>query len=154
MRLTGSKFATSRVLLGLALVLGACAGCKREAPEEAIRAQVAALQAAIEARSASDVADLLDEEFIGPQGMDRRAARQTAAVLLLRHQRIGVVTGPLDVQLQGDDRARVRTRAAVTGGDGSALLPDSAQAWRIDSGWRRRGDTWRITSLEWTPALE
>jgi len=139
-------------VLGFALLM--LAGCSREAPEEAIRAQVAALQSAIEARSASDVADLLDEDFIGPQGMDRRAARQMAAVLMLRHQRIGVVAGPLDVELQGEDRARVRTRAALTGGDGAALLPDSAQAWRIESGWRLRGDTWRITSLEWTPALQ
>lgn len=149
-----SRFASWLMLPAVTLVLVAFSGCKRDAPEEAIRAQVTALQAAIEARSASDVADLLDEDFIGPQGMDRRGARQTAAVLMLRHQRIGVVMGPLDVELQGADRARVRTRAALTGGDGAALLPDSAQAWRVESGWRLRGDTWRITSLEWTPALQ
>lgn len=142
---------------GLALVLTcvmALAGCSREAPEDAIRAQVAALQTAIEQRSASDVADVLDEDFIGPQNMDRRAARQMAAVLMLRHQRIGVLTGPVDVTLQGEDRATVRTRAALTGGEGSALLPDSAQAWRIESGWRLRDGVWRITSLAWTPVLQ
>lgn len=141
--------------LGLSLLLAVvlCA-CGRAPPEEAIRSQVAALQSAIEGRNASDVADLLDEDFIGPQNMDRRAARQMAAALMLRHQRIGVITGPVDVQLQGDDRALVRTRAALTGGEGSALLPDTAQAWRVESGWRLRGDTWRITSLRWEPALQ
>ncbi|MCD9005641.1 nuclear transport factor 2 family protein [Luteimonas sp. XNQY3] len=134
---------------GLALV-----GCSREASEDAIRAQVAALQSAIEQRSASDVADVLDEDFIGPQNMDRRAARQMAAVLMLRHQRIGVLTGPVDVVLQGEDRATVRTRAALTGGKGGALLPDSAQAWRIESGWRLRDGVWRMTRLTWTPVLE
>ncbi|MFL6586180.1 MAG: nuclear transport factor 2 family protein [Luteimonas sp.] len=132
----------------------ALAGCSREAPEDAIRAQVVALQTAIEQRSASDVVDVLDEDFIGPQNMDRRAARQMAAVLMLRHQRIGVLTGPVDVALQGEDRATVRTRAALTGGEGSALLPDSAQAWRIESGWRLRDGVWRITSLTWTPVLQ
>lgn len=132
----------------------ALAACSREAPEDAVRAQVVALQTAIEQRSASDVADVLDEDFIGPQNMDRRAARQMAAVLMLRHQRIGVLTGPVDVMLQGEDRATVRTRAALTGGDGSALLPDSAQAWRIESGWRMRDGVWRITSLTWTPVLQ
>lgn len=132
----------------------AIAGCSRPGPEDAIRAQVAALQSAIEQRSASDVADVLDEDFIGPQSMDRRAARQMAAVLMLRHQRIGVLMGPVEVALQGNDRATVRTRAALTGGEGSALLPDSAQAWRIESGWRLRDGVWRVTSLDWTPVLE
>ncbi|WP_159681838.1 nuclear transport factor 2 family protein [Luteimonas sp. 9C] len=137
----------------LACVL-AMTGCKRAAPEEAIREQVAALQSAIEARSASDVAAVLDDDFIGPQNMDRRAARQLAAVMMLRHQRIGVLTGPLDITLQGEDRAMVRTRAAVSGADGSARLPDSAQAWRVESGWRLRDGVWRINRLDWTPVLE
>ncbi|MDR6990781.1 nuclear transport factor 2 family protein [Luteimonas sp. 3794] len=132
----------------------AIAGCGREAPEDAIRAQVTALQSAIEDRSASDVAEVLDEDFIGPSGMDRQGARRMAAAMMLRHQRIGVLTGPVDVALQGEDRATVRTRAALTGGGGSAVLPDSAQAWRVESGWRARDGVWRITSLTWTPVLE
>lgn len=155
MRSIGRAVALKRrgTTLMLTCVL-ALAACSREAPEDAIRAQVTALQTAIEKRSASDVADVLDEDFIGPQTMDRRAARQMAAVMMLRHQRIGVLTGPVDVALQGEDRATVRTRAALTGGEGSALLPDSAQAWRIESGWRLRDGVWRITSLTWTPVLQ
>ncbi len=141
------------IVLLIACLVG-MAACTRAGPEDAIRAQVAALQSAIEQRSASDVADVLDEDFIGPQSMDRRAARQMAAVLMLRHQRIGVLMGPVEVALQGNDRATVRTRAALTGGEGSALLPDSAQAWRIESGWRLRDGVWRVTSLDWTPVLE
>ena len=155
MRDTRGRAGWTRWAIALVLTCAlALAGCSREAPEDAIRAQVVALQTAIEHRSASDVADVLDEDFIGPQNLDRRAARQMAAVLMLRHQRIGVLTGPVDVTLQGEDRATVRTRAALTGGDGSALLPDSAQAWRIESGWRLRDGVWRITSLTWTPVLQ
>jgi len=155
MRDTRGRAGWTRWAYALALTCAlALTACSREAPEDAIRAQVVALQAAIEHRSASDVADVLDEDFIGPQNMDRRAARQMAAVLMLRHQRIGVLTGPVDVTLQGEDRATVRTRAALTGGEGSALLPDSAQAWRIESGWRLRDGVWRITSLTWTPVLQ
>jgi len=155
MRDTRGRAGWTRWAIALVLTCGlALAGCSREAPEDAIRAQVVALQAAIEHRSASDVAYVLDEDFIGPQNMDRRAARQMAAVLMLRHQRNGVLAGPVDVTLQGEDRATVRTRAALTGGDGSALLPDSVQAWRIESGWRLRDGVWRITSLTWTPVLK
>lgn len=153
----GAGGGAGRTRWGIALVLTcmlALAGCGREAPEDAIRMQVAALQSAIERRSASDVADVLDEDFIGPQNMDRRAARQMAAALMLRHQRIGVLIGPVDIVMQGEGRATLRTRAALTGGEGSALLPDSAQAWRIESGWRLRDGVWRITSLTWTPVLQ
>lgn len=136
------------------LLAALLSGCGRSAPDDAIRARVAALEAAIESRDAGAVVDVLDDDFIGPQGMDRRDARRLAAALMLRHQRIKVVSGPLQVTLQGENRATVRTQAALSGRDGNALLPDAARAWRIESGWRLRGGEWRITSLSWTPALE
>ncbi|WP_233198547.1 MULTISPECIES: nuclear transport factor 2 family protein [Luteimonas] len=134
------------------LVLAFAAGCARAPPEEALRAQVAALQQSLEARDASALEALLDEDFIGPDGMDRRAARRMATLMLMRQQAIGVTAGPLDVQLQGEDSATVRTTAALTGGSGR-LLPDNARAYRVDSTWRRRGDTWRMLSIRWEPAL-
>jgi len=132
------------------LVLGLLAACTRTPPEEALRETVARMQQHIEARDASGLHDLLDDDFAGPDGLDRRAARQMATVMLMRHRRIGLTLGPLDVQMQGDDRARVRATAALTGSSG-AVLPDSARAYRIESAWRRRGDDWTLLSLQWTP---
>lgn len=132
---------------GMAMLASACT---RTAPEQALRDTVAAMQQHIASRDASALHALIDEEFVGPEGMDRRGARQMATVTMLRHRSVGVTSGPLDLQLQGDDRASVRTTVVLTGGSGAAL-PDSARAYRIDSAWRRRGDDWRLLSLHWEP---
>lgn len=131
-------------------VLVLATACSRTPPEEALRETVAAMQAHIASRDASALHGLIDEEFSGPEGMDRRGARQLATGMMLRYRSVGVTTGPLEITLQGDDRATVRTRVLLTGGSG-AVLPDSARAYRVESAWRRRGDDWRLLSLRWEP---
>lgn len=137
------------VLAALVVVIAACA---RTPPEQALRDTVAELQRQVEARDAAKVQALLDDDFVGPDGMDRRGARQLATVMLMRHRSVGLTLGPLDVRMQGDERATVQTTAALTGGSG-ALLPDSARAYRVESAWRRRGDDWRMLSLRWEPVM-
>lgn len=128
------------------------AACTRAAPEQALRDAVAQMQARIEERDASGLHALLDEDFAGPDGMDRRDARRLATAMMLRHRAIGLTSGPLDVQLQATDRAMVAATVALTGGSGG-LLPDSVNSYRVESAWRRRGDDWRLLSLSWTPLL-
>lgn len=123
------------------------AGCGREDAEQALRDDIASLQAALEARDAGAVADLLAEDFVGNDGLDRDGARRLAAVYFLRHRDIGVTLGPLDVRLQGN-HATVRGTAVLTGGRGG-LLPERGRMRDVTSGWRREGDRWRMTSLSW-----
>jgi hypothetical protein len=135
----------------LAVLLAACGA--GDPPEVRLRAGVDALQAAIEAREGGRVGDFLAADFIGPQAMDRDGAVRMARGAFLRYRNVGVtVVGPLDVQMQGGDHARVRFDAALTGGSGAAL-PDSARVWSVDTGWRVEGGEWRMTSAEWEPRL-
>lgn len=128
------------------------AACGRSDPEHALRASLADLQQAVEARDASGVARHLAEDFIGPGGMDRDGARRMAALHFLRHRQVGVhVPGPIGISLQ-EAHAQVTFTAALTGG-GERLLPDAGQLYRIESGWRLEGADWRMTSIEWRPAV-
>lgn len=138
-----------RWLLPFALLLSA--GCSRPPPEVALREAVAAMEASIAARDAAALVRHLDEDFIGPGGMDRDGARRTAALYFLQHASIGVVAGPLSIELQ-DARAQVSFTAAVSGGS-SRLLPDSGQVHDVRTGWRLRDGEWRMTAIEWTPLL-
>ena len=135
----------------LCACLLALAACSRPAPEQALRDTIAQMQSAIEARDAGALDEHVAEDFIGPEGMDRKDARRLAQVVFLRNRDVGATIGPLQVSLQ-DDHATVRFSAALTGGSG-ALLPDSAQVYDVSTGWRMRGDAWELVSADWKPRM-
>ena len=133
------------------LLVAAMAACARPQPEEALRQALDGIQAAIEARDAGELSEHLSDDFIGPGGLDRDGARRLAALHFMRHGDVGVLPGPLDIELQ-DDHARVRFSVVLSGGSGR-LLPDSAQAWQVDTGWRLVDGEWRMSSADWAPVM-
>lgn len=131
----------------LAFVLLAT-GCTRPAPEQAVRAQLQALQAAIDARDAGAVEALLAEDFAGNEGLDRRGAKRLAAGLFLRYRGVGATLGPVEVELRGDADAVARFNMLATGGSGG-LLPERGQVYAVETGWRRVDGEWRLRSARW-----
>ena len=138
-----------RVLCAL-LALG-LAACARTPPEQAVRQQMATLQQAIEARDAAAVGDVLADDFIGNEGMDKQQARRMAAAIFVRYRNVGMNIGPLQVRVHGEAQATVDFTAVASGGGGA--LPESGQVWSVATGWRREGDDWRLVSAEWKPKL-
>lgn len=136
----------------LATALTILAACGRDTPEQAVRKQVDAMQAAIDARDAGDVGGLLADDFIGNEGMDRRAAKQLAAAMFLRHRDIGAKVGPVSVELRGDSDAIARFSVLATGGSGG-LLPDSGQVYQVETGWRLVDGEWKLLNASWKPNL-
>ncbi|HTL13540.1 MAG TPA: nuclear transport factor 2 family protein [Thermomonas sp.] len=135
----------------LACALGVAA-CARPTAEEAVRAQVAALQDAIDARDAGAVQALLADDFVGNEGLDRRGARRLAAGVFLRFRDVRARIGPVQVEARGPDEAIARFTVLATGGSGG-LLPEQGQLYRVDTGWRRVDGEWRLLSASWTPKL-
>ncbi len=134
----------------LLLVLSVCAGCSREAPEEALRATIAEMQAAAEKQDTDALFEPIAEDFAGSEGMDRKDFRRYVTLMSMRHKAVGVNLGPMEVKLFGD-RATVKFTAAVTGGPG--LLPDQGQVYDVDTGWRLEGGDWKLISAKWKPRL-
>ncbi|MEG3190983.1 nuclear transport factor 2 family protein [Lysobacter sp. D1-1-M9] len=129
------------------MLLSLLLGCSRTPPEQQLRESLGQLQAVLEGRDASAMSEWLAEDFVGPDGMDRDAARRLARVMFLRHRDVGVTLGPLDVALQ-EGHATVRFTAAVSGGSGR-ILPDSARVYEVETGWRMVNGEWRMTSVRW-----
>lgn len=126
-------------------------GCAKTPPEQALRQTLAQLQQGLEARDADALEAHLAADFVGPDGLDKTGARRMAALMLMRHDAVGLVIGPLDLQIR-DRHATVRFTAAATGGSGR-MLPDSAQVYEVETGWRLEGEEWRMTSATWKPEL-
>ncbi len=145
---TPQRFAIGITLL-LAIALSACNG---ESPEQAVRAQVDALQVAIDKRDAGDIQALLAEDFVGNQGLDRRGAKQLAAAVFLRHRDVAAKVGPVSVELRGEGDAIARFSVLATGGSGG-LLPDSGQVYQFETGWRLVDGEWKLLNATWTPDI-
>lgn len=128
------------------LVLAAIAGCSRPDPEARLRASLAEMQSAAEAREPRAFIEHVSEDFTGTPGeLDREGLRNLVRALLMSQQRVGVTLGPVDVKLYGSDRARVQTTALLTGTAG-ALQGDRIS---IRSDWRLEDGQWRCIAAAW-----
>jgi hypothetical protein len=135
----------------LAVALLVLAACTRTPPEEALRRNIDELRTAVETRDISGLNEGIAPDFIGPEGMDRKAVRRLAQVVFLQNQEIGVTLGPLDVAMR-EGGATVKFTAAMTGGSGG-LLPRSGQVYDVTTGWRQDGDEWELVTAEWKQKL-
>lgn len=123
------------------------AACSRTPPEQRLREQLAAMQAALEAREPRTFMEGVADDFSGNGGMDRAALQQVVRAQVLANASIGVTLGPAEVELQGE-RATVRFSVLSTAGSGR-LLPDRAGAWEVTTGWRDEDGQWRLYYADW-----
>lgn len=130
----------------LVLVAGMLVACGRDTPEAEVRAQLAALEEAIERRDVGDLRGLLSEDFVGNAGEDREGAMRFAQLGFLRYGDVRVVMGPSEVEVN-DGRALVRGTVGLAGGSGR--LPETGRLYDVTMGWREEGGEWRLLSLEW-----
>lgn len=134
------------------LLAAACLGlaaCAADPSEEALRARIALMHGALEARDARGLLAPVAEDFVGEGGMDRRALGQLARLHFLRHPEVGAVLGPLQVEMH-HERALVRFEAALGGGRGG-FVPDAAGLYAVTTGWRFDDGEWMLVSAEWRP---
>lgn len=137
------------MLLGLSLM--ALAGCSRSAPEQRLRERIASMQAALEAGEVSDFMQGVAADFGSDQGLDRTGVHNFLCAQRLRNSKMGATLGPLTIEVQGE-RASVSFTAMLTGGSGG-LLPQRADAWTFESGWRDGPEDWQVIHAQWKPAL-
>lgn len=139
-----------RAACGMTLMLAlmtVVAACSRPPPEQRLREQLAAMQAALEAREPRTFMEGVAEDFSGNGGIDRAALQQVVRAQVLANASIGLTLGPAEVELQGE-RATVRFSVLSTAGSGR-LLPDRAGAWDVTTGWREEDGQWRLYYADW-----
>lgn len=116
-----------------------------------MRATIAAMQAAGENHKTAEVMDSVAADFAGPEGMDRRQLNMFLVGVSMQNQKLGTSIGPLDIKIIGD-RATVKFTLGASGGAGG-FLPDRAQIYNMETGWRMEGGDWKLISAEWKERL-
>lgn len=130
----------------LALLL--LAACSRTPDETRIRNAIAAMENAVETRNPRDFMAHVTEDFIGQDsGFDRAALHNLLRAQFLRNESVAVLTGPVDVVVQGD-RATASMTVTLTGGSGG-LLPERGAIYQVDTGWKQVDGDWRCLSARW-----
>lgn len=140
-------------MLALACTLMiATTSCSRVPAEQAVRKQLEVLQSAIDARDAGAVHDVLADDFVGNDGLDRRGAHRLAVAMFLQHRNVGARMGPVTIKVRSDSEATARFSVLATGGNGG-LLPESGQVFQVDTGWRLIDGDWKLLNASWTPRM-
>ena len=142
--------------LATALVLLLACSSAPPSPEDAVRATLAAIEAAAGARDAGAIKPHLSEAYRDPNGNGRKDVLGIATVHLMRNQAVYTLSRITELELVAPDRAQVRVLAALAGQpipDPAALARVRADLYQFDVTLREEEPgVWRVTSADWRPA--
>jgi hypothetical protein len=142
------------VAVSLALSLLGCFGSD-STPEDRVRAVLAELEKATEARDVGALKPHISESYKDENGNDRRAVLGMATAHFMRNQSVYLLVRLSDVQLPEPGRAQVDAFVALAGQpirDKAALPELRADLYRFGFALRDEDGEWRVTAADWHPA--
>jgi hypothetical protein len=138
-----------------ALAFSACSS-EPESPEAAVRATLAAIEAAAGERDVDGVRSRISDAYADSRGNDKAEVVQVAAFHLLRNQAVYTFSRIRSVDTSQPGSAQVDLVVALAGSpidDGEALLTVNADLYRFEVALREEEPgTWRVTASKWQPA--
>ena len=129
----------------IALTLCSLLACKQGSPEDQVRAAFAATVEAVEKSDAGAASDLLSQDFQGPEGLDRGAAR-LYLMGVFQHQKVGVTVLTNRVQINRDEA--LQAVELVLTAKGGGLIPEDMGRRSFVIRWRKTGNHWKIRNVE------
>jgi hypothetical protein len=126
------------ITLCVAVILLAACGA-RTSDEEQVRALLDSAEAALEARDASDVIDLVASDYSDSQGFDRAQLQNFLRGYFLANPRIEVVLNLRGLEFPVDGLARARIA-------GTSLPAGDHVELRVE--FRREGGQWRVSRAD------
>jgi hypothetical protein len=141
----------------LVLAAAAALACSGEVqtPEDRVRAVLAALEAAAEARDVGAMKESVSESYRDASGRDKRAAAGLVAMHFLQNRSVYLLTRIDEVTLTGAGDARASVLVAMAGTP--IPSPEALPAMRADFyhfafALREEDGAFRVTSAAWRPA--
>ena len=129
----------------IALTLCSLVACKQGRPEDQVREAFASTIEAVEKSDAGAASEMLSQNFQGPEGMDRGAAR-LYLMGVFRQQKVGVTVLANRVQINRD--GALQAVELVLTSKGGGLIPEDMGRRSYVIRWRKTGSHWKIRSME------
>lgn len=135
------------VWAAVAVLAALLAACSRAADRRALEDTIRSMQEAAQARDVGALMAHVAADFRGRDGLDRDGLRRLLALHLVRHTKVDLTLGPLDMAIEGT-RAEVRFRLLAAGFE-RGVLPSRADAYKVTTLWRAEGGRWRLEYADW-----
>ncbi len=139
------------------VVLAAALACSPDAdtPEARVRATLAAMETAAEAKDAGAFREHLSESYSDAEGHDTRAVMGIVTFHFLQNRGIHLLSRVSEVTIAAPGEAQVLAFVAMAGtpiDSADALARVRADLWRFDVTLREEDGAWRVTRAAWRPA--
>jgi hypothetical protein len=141
--------------MALGLVLALACSSDPATPEARVRATLAALEAAAQARDVAALKDHVSESYSDAYGHDRRALGAMAMLELRGHRSVHLLTRVRAIEIGPSGEANVVAVVAMAGtpiAGAEALASLRADLYRFDLQMREEDGAYRLTRAEWRPA--
>ena len=142
----------------LAFALAAALGCSGEpaTPEERVRAVLAEIERAAEARDVGALKEHVSESYADARGQDKRALAGLATLHFMRNQSVYLLTRIRRVELPAPGEARAEALVAMAGRPipgPEALAALRASLYRFEVELREEDGRWLVHGADWAPAV-
>jgi len=141
-------------MAGAAMLMLAACGGPPDSPEARIRALIEDIEQAAESHEISVFRDVVADDYRDERGLDRQTVLRIVQGVLIRNQRIHLLSLARNIDVQGGE-ARAVVMVAMAGQpieSTEALLNVRADLMRFDVDFARRGDQWLVTAVQWRRA--
>jgi hypothetical protein len=128
--------------------LAGCGGGTDGGPEEAVRAWVAAAEAAAEDKDRQGLLDLIAENYADSRGNDHAQIGNMIRYYFLRQKSVAFITSINDIVILGGTAAQVSLTVGMAGTDASALGV-RADAYNFELELENTDDEWMLIGARW-----
>jgi hypothetical protein len=133
--------------LSVTVYLAAC-GDPPTAPEEELRAWVAAGAAAAENKERRELVGMVAPSYADARGNDRDGIDNTLRAYFFRQHEIGLITRIEEITIYDDTAAKLVLTVGMAGTN-DGVLGFSADAYRFEMEVEKASGEWRLISARW-----
>ena len=119
-------------------------------PEQQVRAVIASMETAAEARDVGDLMEHISASYRDAQGQDRAEASRYARGYFVANQSVHLLTRIESLKFPSPDEARVKLQVGMAGRSGEPGAASlNATLYDFDLALIREGDEWKLSYADW-----